>query len=109
MLAALAGRAHDVVTGVAVASSEREEVFVERTTVWFSSLSDADIDDYVASGEPLDKAGAYAIQGLASKFVLRIAGSYTNVVGLPVARTWEVLRRFPGMRVASFSGGPYPD
>jgi septum formation protein len=57
---------------------------VERTTVWFAPLSEHDIAWYVASGEPMDKAGSYAVQGLASRFITRIEGSYPNVVGLPV-------------------------
>jgi septum formation protein len=66
---------------------------VEQTSVWLSELSADDIDWYVASGEPMDKAGAYAIQGLASRFIPRIEGSYSNVVGLPVATLLLLLRR----------------
>ena len=71
-----------MLTGVALASSRGTTVELARTRVWFSSLTDGEIADYIASGEPRDKAGAYAIQGLASKFVERIEGSYSNVVGL---------------------------
>lgn len=85
MLAQLSGRAHDVLTGVAVVWPDGARSHVERTRVWFAPLTAAQIDWYVASGEPMDKAGAYAIQGLASRFVSRIEGSYSNVVGLPVA------------------------
>ena len=92
MLTRLSGRRHDVLTGVAVMAGERTTVRVERTGVWFAALSASDIAWYVASGEPHDKAGAYAIQGLASRFILRIEGSYANVVGLPVAAVWEMLR-----------------
>lgn len=91
MLRALSGRAHEVMTGVAVAGNGQHRAFVERTTVWFGDLSDGDIADYVASGEPFDKAGAYAIQGRASRFILRIHGSYSNVVGLPIAQLAELL------------------
>lgn len=84
MLRALSGRAHEVLTGVAVVAPGRTRTGVESTLVWFDPLSDEEIARYVASGEPLDKAGAYGIQGLASRFIPRIEGSYTNVVGLPV-------------------------
>jgi septum formation protein len=85
MLRRLSGRAHDVVTGVAVRCGERIASTVEETRVWFDPLTDAMIDEYVRSGEPFDKAGAYGIQGRASRFIPRIDGSYTAVVGLPVA------------------------
>jgi septum formation protein len=68
-------------------------VEVEQTAVWLAELSADDIRWYVATGEPLDKAGAYAIQGLASRFIPRIEGSYTNVVGLPVATLLQLFRR----------------
>jgi nucleoside triphosphate pyrophosphatase len=95
MLRALAGRAHQVLTGVAVTGRRGTVVEVARTRVWFHPLSDGEIADYVASGEPHDKAGAYAIQGLASKFVERIDGSYSNVVGLPVALVYRLLKGYP--------------
>ena len=91
MLRALAGGPHRVLTGVAVRAPGRVHAYVETTTVWFAPLSEAEIAWYVASGEPSDKAGAYAVQGLASRFVTRIDGSYTNVVGLPVASVARVL------------------
>jgi len=94
MLRTLAGRAHEVLTGVAVAGVRGCTVELERTRVWFAPLSDQEIGDYVGSGEPRDKAGAYAIQGLASKFVLRIDGSYSNVVGLPVALVYRLLKDY---------------
>jgi septum formation protein len=94
MLRLLSGRSHDVLTGVTVVSGEgASDSRVARTTVEFAPLTAAEIDWYVASGEPMDKAGAYAIQGLASRFVRRIDGSYSNVVGLPVALVYEMLRR----------------
>lgn len=84
MLETLSGRTHLVLTGVCVVAPGRQAVQVASTAVEFRSLDPAEIRWYVASGEPMDKAGAYAIQGLASRFVTRIEGSYSNVVGLPV-------------------------
>ena len=92
MLRMLSGRSHDVVTGVAVCLDGREAGEVACTRVRFLQLSDAEIAWYVASGEPFDKAGAYAVQGLASRFVESIDGSYSNVVGLPVATVCRLLR-----------------
>jgi septum formation protein len=93
MLQLLSGRSHEVLTGVAVVGPDLPlETRTESTTVEFARLSDRDIDWYVSSGEPMDKAGAYAIQGLASRFVTRIVGSYSNVVGLPVALVHEMLQ-----------------
>src|SRR5215471_12095103 len=93
MLKQLSGRAHDVLTGVCVSTRGESSSFVESTTVEFDPLSDGDIAWYVASGEGRDKAGAYAIQGLASRFIPRILGSYSNVVGLPVAQAHELIVR----------------
>jgi len=92
MLRRLSGRTHEVLTGVVVAGDDVLEDVV-RTTVRFLPLSDGDIARYVASGEPDGKAGAYAIQGLASRFVDHIDGSYTNVVGLPIAVVARMLGR----------------
>jgi nucleoside triphosphate pyrophosphatase len=92
MLGRLSGRVHQVMTGVSVRTKNRELGRVERTAVEFARLSDEEISWYVASGEGRDKAGAYAIQGLASRFVPRIEGSYSNVVGLPVACVFELLK-----------------
>ncbi len=92
MLRRLSGRRHDVLTAVAVVSGQGVTAAVERTSVEFSSIEEEEIAWYVASGEPMDKAGAYAIQGLASRFVTRIDGSYSNVVGLPVAAVCRLLR-----------------
>jgi septum formation protein len=85
MLRLLSGRTHRVMTGVAVVTAESVEVAAEVTAVRFLTLSDAEIADYVASGEPMDKAGAYAIQGRAARWIPRIEGCYFNVVGLPLA------------------------
>ena len=92
MLERLSGRSHDVLTGVALVSSAGERMAVDRTAVWFKPLSASDIAQYVASGEPRDKAGAYAIQGLGGRFVERIDGSHSNVVGLPMAVVLQLLR-----------------
>lgn len=91
MLGLLSGRAHDVHTGVAVVSTEGVRSAVETTRVWFERMTDGDISWYVATGEPVDRAGAYAIQGFASRFIPRIEGSYSNVVGLPVALVSSIL------------------
>lgn len=91
MLRALSGRAHDVLTGVALVSGSGVRSGVEHTRVWFSAVTDEDISEYVDSGQPMDKAGAYGIQGLASRFIPRIEGSYTNVVGLPVTLVSSIL------------------
>jgi septum formation protein len=94
MLAFLSGRTHLVHTGVALLPVHRAmpRFFTETTKVRFRKLSAAEIKAYVATGEPLDKAGAYGIQGRAAAFVTRIEGDYCNVVGLPLARVVEVLR-----------------
>ena len=94
MLRMLSGRAHEVVTAVVLVSEKGSFVTgTEVTTVEFMLLNNAEIDWYVATGEPSDKAGAYAIQGLASRFVTRIEGSYSNVVGLPVALVYAMCSR----------------
>jgi septum formation protein len=93
MLTMLAGRSHEVVTGVAVAAGPYLESARDTTLVEFAPLSRDWIDWYIATAEPMDKAGAYAIQGFASRFVTRIAGSYSNVVGLPVALVHAMLER----------------
>ncbi|MGA2712181.1 MAG: Maf family protein [Bryobacteraceae bacterium] len=94
MLRALSGQRHEVITGICLRRGMQVVSDLASTAVWFAELSDAEIADYVASGEPMDKAGAYGIQGLASRFIDRIDGSYTNVVGLPVALTYRRLRAF---------------
>jgi septum formation protein len=100
MLRQLSGRSHDVITGVCIARANPEtrnpklETSSERTTVYFTALSEREIEDYIATGEPMDKAGAYAIQGIASRWINRIEGDYANVVGLPVALVWKMLQKF---------------
>jgi septum formation protein len=94
MLRLLSGRTHHVITGVCLVASASGEPPVRTraatTAVECASLTAAEVDWYIASGEPIDKAGGYAIQGLASRFVTRIDGSYSNVVGLPVALVYEM-------------------
>lgn len=85
MLRLLSGRTHRVITGVAIASASGVEVAAEVTGVQFLTLNDEEIATYVAAGEPMDKAGAYGIQGYAAKWIPRIEGCYFNVVGLPLA------------------------
>jgi septum formation protein len=89
MLAALSGRTHTVITGICLRHAEGAIVDAESTLVHFISLTDEEIDAYVATGEPMDKAGGYAIQGLASKFVDRVEGCYFNVMGLPLALVYQ--------------------
>lgn len=92
MLRLLSGRAHDVLTGVTCRRGAAVSTEVVDTRVWMTAFDDADIDRYLATGEPMDKAGAYGIQGFASRFVWRLEGSYSNVVGLPVATVAALLR-----------------
>lgn len=94
MLERLSGRVHQVLTGLNLRSANLELSAHVSTDVWFSEMTSGDIDWYVATGEGRDKAGGYAIQGLASRFIPRIEGSYSNVVGLPVETFWRLLRRF---------------
>ena len=96
MLRALSGREHEVFTGVCLIDCKtgRQAVHVERTGVRFRVLTDGEIDSYVASGDPLDKAGAYGIQGGAGAFVEKISGSYENVMGLPVGSAGLLLKKF---------------
>ena len=92
MVTRLSGRRHEVLTGICVRSGAEVILDSAATQVWFTAMSEREIADYVASGEPQDKAGAYAIQGLASKHIERIEGCYFNVVGLPVALVYRYLR-----------------
>jgi septum formation protein len=109
MLRLLSGRSHQVITGVCLIGPDAstrgslttrnpqlanslEDVRSESTTVTFAQLTQADIDYYVSTGEPMDKAGAYAIQGIASRWISRVEGDYSNVVGLPVALVYRMLR-----------------
>jgi septum formation protein len=101
MLEALSGRTHRVLTGVAVASGERQRATVVETKVEFAQLDRSAIDWYVSTGEPFDKAGGYGIQGAGGAFVKAIAGSASNVIGLPLVETSELLAAV-GHPVASF-------
>jgi septum formation protein len=89
MLEMLSGGWHEVITGIALAHRGEIRTAAETTRVHFVLIPRAEIDDYIATGEPMDKAGAYGIQGMASRWADRIEGCYFNIVGLPVARVWE--------------------
>ena len=101
MLERLSGRNHEVLTAIAVVARQRE-VLLTRTRVWFREISAAERRAYVATKEPLDKAGGYAIQGLAAMFITRIDGSYSGVMGLPLYETAELLAKF-GVHPDGFS------
>jgi len=92
MLTLLSGRSHRVLTAVAVAREDSVEMRLSVSTVWFRALSKGEICRYVAAGESADKAGAYAVQGRAASFITRIDGSYSGIMGLPLAETAELLR-----------------
>lgn len=91
MLELLSGTKHEVLTGLCLRSPQQCWTALERTSVFFAELQSADIDAYIDSGEPFDKAGAYGIQGLAAKFIPRIEGCYFNVVGLPLNKVRTML------------------
>lgn len=91
MLRLLSNRTHEVITAVCLLGDGFEDVRSETTAVHFNAMSEAEIADYVATGEPMDKAGAYAIQGRASRWISKIDGDYYNVVGLPVDLVWRML------------------
>lgn len=92
MLRALSGKVHQVATAVCLVDRGSCHEHVETTSVFMREMPDTEIDDYVASKEPMDKAGAYAIQGGAAKWIYRIEGDYFNVVGLPLAAVWNLLK-----------------
>lgn len=92
MLRLLSGRTHQVITGVCLLAANFERKEAELTNVCFVRMSEEEIAEYVATGEPMDKAGAYGIQGMASRWVKKIDGNYFNVVGLPIARVYRMLR-----------------
>ncbi len=93
MLRVLSGRTHSVITGVCLVAAGQWSVGSETTFVTMSEISEKEIADYVACGEPMDKAGAYAVQGIASRWIPRIEGDYSNVVGLPVVLVWRMLQK----------------
>jgi septum formation protein len=95
MLRLLSGRTHQVITGVALVTATSTRVASESTSVTFRKISEQEIADYIATGEPMDKAGAYAIQGRAARWIPRIEGDYFNVVGLPIALVSSLLESCP--------------
>jgi septum formation protein len=92
MLRLLSARSHQVITGVCLIAERKELSQHESTTVTFSEMTEQEIEDYIATGEPMDKAGAYGIQGIASRWAMRLEGCYFNVVGLPVPLVYRMLR-----------------
>jgi septum formation protein len=92
MLRLLSGRDHEVITGVCLVKKGKSSSASETTLVTVSNITDQEIADYIATGEPMDKAGAYAIQGIASRWIPHIEGDYSNVVGLPVALVFRMLQ-----------------
>ncbi|MGQ5521775.1 Maf family protein [Chitinimonas sp. PSY-7] len=94
MLGQLSGSSHEVLTGVAISNGERTEYALSRSTVRFRTLSASEIAAYVASGEPMDKAGSYGAQGLGAVLINEIQGSFSGVVGLPLTETVTLLQRF---------------
>ena len=103
MLTLLAGSAHKVISGIALLTRDREITAADETSVRFSKMSQKDIEWYVKSGEPFDKAGGYAIQGLASLWIEGIRGDFFNVVGLPVHRLNALLCDFIGLSLADLA------
>jgi septum formation protein len=104
MLRMLSGRAHEVITGVCLvqpAASGNLTTTSEMTRVFFSEISEEEIRAYVATGEPMDKAGAYAIQGMAARWIPRIEGDYSNVMGLPLALVYRMLQERPDWKSKS--------
>jgi septum formation protein len=103
MLRMLSGGVHEVHTGLAVVErpGTAESATDEITRVTFAALSDDEIENYIATGEPFDKAGAYGIQGIGGRYVTRIEGCYFNVMGLPLARLWSLLQEFGWKETAS--------
>jgi len=97
MLRALSGQAHQVYTGIAVVHGTDFRQQVEATTVYFAEIPEADLAHYLATGDSLDKAGAYGIQGYAARWITRIDGDFFNVMGLPIAATVRLLAEFQGV------------
>lgn len=93
MLQTLSGRMHEVYTGVCVRCADVYESFSERTAVYFKKLSEKQIENYIKTGEPMDKAGAYGIQGKGALLITHICGDFFNVVGLPISRLYDLLER----------------
>ncbi len=101
MLKSLSGKEHRVITGLSVTQGEKEETVSVSTNIRFRALADEEIYAYIRSGEPMDKAGAYGIQGLGGLFVESLQGDYYNVMGLPICTLAEILRRF-GVKILDF-------
>lgn len=104
MLHTLSDSSHEVYTGVSVICKGKLAARCEKTTVCFRKLSEREIDEYVASGEPMDKAGAYGIQGAGTLFVKGICGDYFNVVGLPIATLFELIEKEFGLSYSDIKG-----
>lgn len=96
MLRLLRHRTHAVTTGVALLRADSTQTHAETTQVFVDDIPDTEIDAYIATGEPMDKAGAYGLQGQAQRWIPRIEGEYSNVIGLPVARVYAMLRELRG-------------
>lgn len=92
MLGMISGRTHQVITSVCLIGNGTSDVRSETTTVFVDPISESEIAEYIATGEPMDKAGAYAIQGIASRWIPRIEGDYSNVVGLPITLVYRILK-----------------
>jgi len=101
MLRLLSGREHQVITGVCLVADGKSFMASEATLVTVNEITDQEIVDYIATGEPMDKAGAYAIQGMASRWIPRIEGDYSNVVGLPVALVFRMLQKHCNLELSS--------
>lgn len=95
MLSALSAGSHKVYTGVCIIYNEKEEIFSDQTEVEFYKLTEKEINDYISTGEPMDKAGAYGIQGKGCMFVKGIKGDYFNVMGLPIAKIGQKIKKMP--------------
>jgi septum formation protein len=106
MLTGLGGRMHEVLSAVALTRGDQAGHRLQRSRVRFRSLSPREIDDYWATGEPVDKAGGYAVQGRAAVFVEHLEGSYSGVMGLPLHETWDLLQTFGVALHASLSEAP---
>ncbi|MDO4720611.1 MAG: Maf family protein [Peptostreptococcaceae bacterium] len=109
MIRSLSGRMHQVITGYALFGQNLRYLHYESTKVWFRSLSVDEIEEYIQTKEPYDKAGGYGIQGLGGLLADRIEGDYANVVGLPIAKIYEVLRRRYGLNLMDYSTGEESD
>ena len=94
MLKLLSGNKHIVITGVTIISEEKIDTFASVSDVYFNKLTDKEINDYIATNEPMDKAGAYAIQGIGSKFINKIDGDYYSIMGLPINEIYKRLKVF---------------